>query len=381
MRTKTVILTFVLAGFLACSGIGDASSSSRRPPGRLVYSGALAGGGRALFVAAADGSHSKRITVGPRDFSPRWSPDGRRIAFVRSTAPDVTAIWIVNADGTSARPLDQEHAYAEHPRWSPNGRWIAYQVQTQTDQSGLRAHTTFELWLVRPEGSERHRLVQSDAAAAGGNPLYSVASGTWAWSPDGRRIAFVSGKEGQERVRVVEVATGKVRARGRGWDVDWSPDGRRLAVTVDARFEIGAPACGSLWLVPRDQGKRRLLARPPSSADVNAPCYVWPRWSPDGRSIAFARSGLETRSRGRVLIARADGTRLRRVPPIASGRYHWPARCRPLFEYASGYGSGWIVRQPGHGAWRFVQFRVSGRSICNPEADDPCESAGDWHCP
>jgi WD40-like Beta Propeller Repeat len=182
-------------------------------------------------------------------------------------------------------------------------------------------------------------------------------------------------------VRVVDVATGKTRFRGPGWEVDWSPDGRRLAVTVDARFEIGAPACGTVWVVPRYQGKRRPLARPPRSpGDVNAPCYLWPRWSRDGRSIAFARSGLETHSRGRLLIARADGARVRRVPALASARYHWPARCRPLFEYASGYGSGWIVRLPGHGA-RFVQFRIAGRATCNPEADVPCKSAGDWHCP
>jgi Tol biopolymer transport system component len=368
----------VLAVWLSCSGIGDAASDARRPPGRIVYA-AQVGEGRSLFVARADGSRPTRITAGPSDFSPRWSPDGRRIAFVRSNGFGATAVWIVNADGTAAEPLDDQHPFAEHPRWSPNGRWIAYQVQTESDESGLRSHTTFELWLVRPDGSERHRLVQGDPTAGGGNPLYSVAAGTWAWSPDGTRIAFVSGQEGQERVRVVDVATGKVRFRGPGWDVDWSPDGRRLAVTVDARFEIGAPACGTLWLVPPDRGKRRVLARPPRSMGVNAPCNLWPRWSLDARSIAFVRSGLETHRRGRLLIARADGRRVVRAIPVAMNRYRWPARCKPLFEYASGYGSGWIVRL--HETRRFVPFPVATRATCSPETGEPCKSAGDWHCP
>ena len=375
---RQALALLVLAGALASSGVGDAASSARRPPGKIVYSGQV-GQGRSLFVARADGSRPVKITSGPNDFSPRWSPDGRRIAFVRSTSVGATAVWIVNADGTAAEPLDEQHPFAEHPRWSPNGRWIAYQVQMETDESGLRRHTTFEFWLVRPDGSERHRLVQSDPAAGGGNPLYEVAAGAWAWSPNGNRIAFVSGQEGQERVRVVEVATGKVRFRGPGWDVDWSPDGRRLAVTVDARFEIGAPACGALWLVPSERGKRRVLARPPRSTGVNGPCNLWPRWSPDGRSIAFVRSGLETHRRGRLLIARADGGHVLRVIAIAMHRYRWPARCRPVFEYASGYGSGWLVRQ--HKTWRFVPFPVGARAICNPETGEPCKSAGDWHCP
>jgi Tol biopolymer transport system component len=359
--------------------IGGATSDSSRPPGRIVYAAALEGGGQALFVAAADGSHPRKITAGPNDFSPRWSPDGPRIAFVRSAERGVTAIWVVNADGSAARPLDAEHPYAEHPRWSPNGHWIAYEVQTSTHVlTGLRAHTTYELWLVRPDGSERRRLVPGPGEVVNDNPLYSVASGAWAWSPGGRRIAFVAGPEGAERVRIVDVETGKTRSRGPGSDVAWSPDGRRLATTVDASFVIAEPACGTVWIVPRDNGRRRLLARPPRGA--NEPCDLWARWSPDGRSIAFLRSTSEGRSRGRLLIARPDGTRLQRVLQLPLAQYRWPARCARLFEYASGYGSGWIVHLSAHGSSRFVRSARGGRPHCDPDSEEPCESAGDWIC-
>jgi Tol biopolymer transport system component len=377
---RSAILAFVLAGLLCGAPGGSASHSARRPPGRIVYSGALEGRGRALFIAAADGSGPTQITAGPDDFSPHWSPDGRRIVFVRSTVPRVTAIWIVGADGTGARPLDEDHPYAEHPRWSPDGSRVAYQVQTSTNiQTGLRAHTTYELWLVRPDGSDRRRLVRGDGDNVDDNPLYSVATGTWAWSPGGRRLAFVYGPEGAERVRIVDVATGKTRPRGHGWDVSWSPDGRRLAVTVDASHGIGEPGCGTVWIVPANGGKRRLLVRPPRRpGGPKASCDLWPRW-PTGRSVAFVRSVVEPTRPGRLFTARADGTQLQRVRPLGLARYRWAARCSGIFEYASGYGSGWIVHPRG-AAPRFVRFPRGGRGTrCNPDSG-ACESGGDWHC-
>jgi Tol biopolymer transport system component len=288
----------------------------------------------------------------------------------------VTAIWAVNADGTGERPLDEEHPYAEHPRWSPNGRWIAYQVQTSSFiGSGTRAHTTFDLWLVRPDGSGRRLLARGAAPLENDNPRYNVAIGAWAWSPDSRHIAFVRGPEDVGGVRVVDVATGKARFRGPGQDAAWSPDGRRLAVTASAEaYEIAAAECGTVWIVPRDRGKRRRLVRPPARA-----CDRWPRWSPDGRWLVFARSTGEG-GRPRLFAAGADGGRVQRVLPLAAARYRWPARCRPLFEYVSGYGSGWVVRPSPRAAPRFVRLPVAGTPRCDPDALEPCELAGDWRC-
>jgi Tol biopolymer transport system component len=378
---RGVSLFAALVALLAAAALGGAATQSPRPPGSIVYSVPLGDGRSGLFVARADGSGATRITDGPDDFSPRWSPDGRRIVFVRSVAAGVTAIWVVDADGTEARQLDVDHPYAEHPRWSPNGRWIAYQVQTSTHvRTGLRAHTTFELWLVRPDGSGRRRLVPGPGDTVNENALYSVATGAWAWSPGGGRIAFVGGSEGTERVRIVDVVTGKTRSRGPGWDVAWSPDGKRVAVTVEAVTASPEPECGTVWIVPRDRGKRRLLARPPGDpTSVSGACDLWARWAPDGRSIAFVRSASEGLRR-RLMIARPDGSHVQRVRPLPLVQYRWPATCGRLFEYASGYGSGWIVRPSARAAPRFVRFPVGGRPACDPDSEEPCASAGDWHC-
>ena len=374
---RTPTLVAALLALLSCVALGGKISPASRPPGRIVYSDTVGAGRKGLFIARADGSRPKQITVGPNDFSPRWSPDARKIVFVRSSAPDVTAIWIVDADGTAARPLDADHRFAEHPRWAPNGRWIAYQVQTSAEGgSGLRAHTTFELWLVRPDGSHRRRILRGPGGiSVKDNPVYSVAAGAWAWSPDGRRLAVVAGGEGSERAQIIDVRTGRMHGRGRASDVAWSPDGRRLAVVVDTNFEIGGPGCGPVWIVQRDRGKRRQLTHPAKGA-----CDLWPRWSPDGRSIVFARSSTGEGGPLRLMTARADGTRLQRVRSLALSRYRWPTRCGKLFEYAGGDESGWIVRPTARAALRFIRFPVGSRTVCDTGSDNPCELAGDWIC-
>jgi Tol biopolymer transport system component len=353
---------------------GGSSVASVTPPGRIVYSGPLERGGHGIFVASADGSRAAPITSGPEDISPRWSPDGMRIAFTRRAGDDASEIWVVNADGTDARPLDAEHRYAEHPRWSPGGGWIAYQVQTSTHvRSGTRAHTTYDLWLVRPDGSGRRRLVRDDGDVVNANPVYHVAMGAWAWSPDGRSIAYVCCDE-LGGIRIVDVATGRDRGRGPGHDVAWAPDGRRLAVTVDAEHEIAGPECGGIWIVSRESGKRRRLVRPPGGA-----CDRWARWSPDGRSIVLARSAPES-SRDRLLMATSAGRGLRAVKPLDPTRHTWPSRCVRLFEYGGGGVSGWVVRAGPTGAPRFVRLPVASKANCDPDDTSPCALAGDWRC-
>jgi Tol biopolymer transport system component len=322
-----------------------------------------------LVVARPDGSQATPVTTGSDDFSPQWAPDGRRIVFVRGDGGAKTGIWVVNADGTGARPLDQDHPYAEHPRWSPNGRWIAYQVQTSTNiYTGTRAHTTFELWLVRPDGSGRVRLVEGGELLENDNPQYKIASGAWSWSPDSGRIAYV-----RAGIRIVEVPTGRTQYRGPGQDVAWSPDGRRLVTTVSPE-DFSQPDCGSLWIVPRANGKRTSLTRP--RGDV---CDRWPRWSPTGRSVVFARSTTEG-GRGRLLAVSVDDKRLQRVPALSASRYAWPLRCSGMFEYASGFGSGWIVRPSRQSALRFVKFPIAGTPRCDTDRLEPCALAGDWRC-
>ena len=252
-------MTAALLGAVLVGGLASAAPTASPPPGAVVFSKQVGDDGRALFVGRSDGSGAVRVTLGPNDDRPQWSPNGRQIVFERSVDDDVTSVWIVSADGTGERELDAD-PYAEHPRWSPDGHRIAYQVQTsERIPDGARAHTTYELWLVRPDGSGRSRLIRSGVGELGDeNPVFAVQTGAWAWSPDSRRIAFVRPRRNEDAARggvwVVDVAMRAAQYVGPGSDVAWSPDGRRLATTTNDRASSATRSAERSGSSPSRQG-------------------------------------------------------------------------------------------------------------------------------
>ncbi len=117
-----------------------------------------------IYVMNADGSKQRRLTRGE---SPAWSPDGRRLAYVRfGAADDVGEIWIANADGTGARKINFGFA----PAWSPDGMKIAF-AAGESELGGIL--------VMNADGGAVRQLTKLRANE--GDP---------AWSPDGRKIAF-----------------------------------------------------------------------------------------------------------------------------------------------------------------------------------------------
>src|SRR5512132_2673900 len=84
----------------------------------------------ALWMAPADGSAAPRaFTAGPRDSAPRWSPDGRRLAFLRVVEKDgkpQPQIHLIERAGGEARALTDLPRGASAPVWSPDGRTLAF---------------------------------------------------------------------------------------------------------------------------------------------------------------------------------------------------------------------------------------------------------------
>ncbi|NOT60217.1 MAG: S9 family peptidase [Acidobacteria bacterium] len=143
-------------------------------------------------LAQTRGLQLNQLTAMREAADAQVSPDGKQIAFVMSeTAPDrsrtLRRLWLVSVQGGEVRRLTNDDASESTPRWSPDGKWIAF-VSNRDKQSGL--------WV---------------AAATGGAPklvthlfrsnFYLTHEGeSFAWSPDAKRIAFVSSNE------VIEVA-------------------------------------------------------------------------------------------------------------------------------------------------------------------------------
>ena len=131
----------------------------------------------------ADGSGVTRLTDNDADdWSPAWSPDGRRIAFDSNRDGDFE-IYVMNADGSGVTRLTDNDADDWSPAWSPDGRRIAF----DSDRDG-----DFEIYVMNADGSGVTRLTDNDAD-------------DWspAWSPDGRRIAFDSNRDGDFEIYVM----------------------------------------------------------------------------------------------------------------------------------------------------------------------------------
>ena len=251
-----------------------------------------------LFLINADGSGLRKVTnTRAPSFDFAWSPDGRKLVFVKRPERSGAAcrpvgscndeIYVINADGTDLRRLTRNAVNDHRPVWSPDGRRIAF-VRDRDWQ-------TANIYVMNADGSAQRRLTPT---------LHRQQPGGWvelAWSPDWKKIAFVdsAGHLGAADIFVMNSDGSGLRnltnTDTTSFDFAWSPDGRRIA------YLEGSPGGAPLYVVNADgTGKRRLTG--PLMVDLGPPS-----WSPDGRTLAFTGRG------GDLYTVHADGTGLRKL--------------------------------------------------------------------
>ena len=148
---------------------------------RIAFDSRRAGGRRDIWVLEADGLFSRITDSSPDDALPVWSPDGEMLAWSRGAAGS-REIWVGSSrDGSGAHRVTSGHDDI-FPSWSSAGL-IAFQ----------RRDASSEIWVVDPDRSGA--VVRITAGQGGG--------ATPAWSPDGRRIAFVRLVGGVNRIYIV----------------------------------------------------------------------------------------------------------------------------------------------------------------------------------
>jgi TolB protein len=172
---------------------------------RIVYSTLQYGRQATVSVMAANGTGVKRVMSIPlpeKTFqakegkgldSPTFSLDGKRIAFVWRKKAGPAAIFTINAGGGSLERVTpwQKWGLADKIAWSPDGSRIAFSSPGVGDRPGISSN----VFTVRPDGTGLVKLTNS----RGGK----INNGLDSWSPDGKKIAFVSNRTGTYEIYVM----------------------------------------------------------------------------------------------------------------------------------------------------------------------------------
>ncbi len=366
----------------ACSdavGPGDESIE------QLLFLSTREGGSPALYRMNADGTGVEKLMLEAFPSSSQrlsLSHDGTRIAF---SAFALSGIWVMDIDGSNLRQLTNRPGSSgeggnHSPRWSRDGRQIAFLSNREGREIGF-TRGVYDVYVMGADGSDPHNVshalgyglgfnVEVIGWSADGRVVFQ-SSGTgvdflkrhayivnWNgtgleplfvrptdnspfWSPDGSKVVFISDRDGRRRLYIRNAdgsgerpltATGPWDDHLPAWlpafrsgDIDydpWSPDGSRIAFT---RWGDEYSDKEVLYVINADgSGLTRLSD---NASEFNG-------WSPSGQRIAFTKRAWTIPSPSGipdVFVVNADGTGLVNVTNDAASDYHamWVPRRRP----------------------------------------------------
>jgi dipeptidyl aminopeptidase/acylaminoacyl peptidase len=311
---------FVLAGLFAMTSTAQSVQQLTEQLGKTVLYGDIAlspAGTHVAWVQSTAATESRRTYIrktsgsasatlveipmaGERaDFDPAWSPDSKMLAFFSAAgAKDQRQLWAAKADGSETKRITDLNGYAARPHWSHDGKQIAF------------------LYI---EG------------AGGGGPLMAAPATT----------GVIDTEIHNQRVAVLDIVSGHLRQVSPPdlhiYDFDWSPDDKMFVATA-----APGPGDNNWWIaqiytIDTAKGNATSIYQPWFQIAV-------PRWSPDGKSIAFIEGLMSDEGfhGGDLFTMSADGRNV--VNRTASRKTSvnscfWLASDRILLVEYSGGGS------------------------------------------
>ncbi len=341
-----------------------------------------------IYAVPIAGGAARSLTRGPAwDSQPRFSPDGKTIAFT-SDRGGIENIWLMDADGANPRALTEEKdSYVRTAAWTPDGNYLIARKE-----DGKRAGIPpVELWMYSRYGGSGIKLVSDDSSASAGavasrdgryiyfaarvkgfDYVPDLSNGLWhirrldrttgevspitsgfggavrpAVSPDGRTLVFVSRRDSGSVLVARDLASGAERILATGVTRDeqegfaqmdawpgyaFTPDGKAIVYSDGGKFkrlDLASRAAAEIAFtasVEQWLAPRVAWQEKVAAGPVEARILRWPSQSPDGRWIAFDAFG-------RVWLQRLEGSQ----PVGAPRRLTADSSAAPHREYAPAF--------------------------------------------
>ncbi len=300
---------FSVHDMVAMERLGDAQPS---PDGKWVvltrktYDAAANKSFTNLWLVSAEGGELRQLTnARASDTGPGWSPDGRTIAFVSDRAGS-SQIWTIDLAGGEAQKRSNFPVDVDNVRWSPDGKRLAFTAEVYPDCPDLACTAGRDK--EREENPVKARLFTRLPIRHWDTWEDDKRSHIFVWASPGSagRGAGGPAAEGGEPIDVMKGADADSPTKPFGGveEFAWSPDGREIAFTAKM---VPNPAWSTdldIYLAAADGSGYRCITESNEAVDTQ------PAYSPDGRTIAYlamARPGYEADRQRVALYDRATG--------------------------------------------------------------------------
>jgi Tol biopolymer transport system component len=268
MIQHSFLKLFILMTCLSASSVWAAETIARLPdlqPHELAFYSRHEGNFE-IYLADADREIVVNLTRSPdQDTRPAWSSDGTQIAFYSARGrSDKSGIYVMDADGGHPQWLAQGGLSEAYPAWSPDGHSLAYSS----------------------EGRDNTGVYKVDVDSGRERLIYDEYTALLSYSPDGRRMVFMSACDNHCDIFVMDADGENVRRLTHNGLFDmfptWSPDSQEIAFMSnrDQFFELYVMDADC----PSPVGECSRVTRLSDNRDFDG----FPVWSPDGRKLLFS---------------------------------------------------------------------------------------------
>ena len=217
-----------------------------------------------IWMVNWEGTQDLQLTFGPNlDSSPRWSPDGKYLAFLSSPEDGKAQIWLLDRRGGSARALTSVKGDIDSYSWSPDGKRLLLAMQVSDEDAsetpGGKPKTP------KPIAMDRYHFKQDlEGYLTGLSPQH-----LYLFDVESKKLEALTGVKPEER-------------NFEEGNTSWSPDGSQIAFVSNHAKDPDQTGTDDIFLV-----EARVGATPRLLLTTFSPNRQRLRWSPDGKTLAF----------------------------------------------------------------------------------------------